>query len=663
MRFLLFLFFSYTTLAQKQELFLNQNWGFSKNGESSVYPATVPGNIFTDLLDNELIEDPYQENNEQKLQWVEQEDWIYKQTFSLTSKQLSFENIHLCFEGLDTYADVFVNEKKVFFADNMFRTWEFEIKNFLKTGENTIKVHFKSPIKQALKRYEDHFVKLPSGCETKEPRTASFTRKAAYQYGWDWGPRFVGCGIWRPVKLIFWNKAIIKDVKINTQILPKKNNVESAAVYTYVKIEGEIGEKYYVQIDKKKHPHIQKSKLDTFVNINFIKKAKKWYCNGEGKQPIYTQSIYVLKNDTVLDSKKTTFGLRNIELIQQKDSIGSSFYFLLNKKPVFIKGANYIPQDIFPSRVKKSQYKKLLKKVRKAGINMLRVWGGGIYECDYFYDLCDRMGIMVWQDFMFAGSLYPNDLFPSIEKEVRDNVTRLQNHPCIALWCGNNEIEVAWKNWGWQKQYHYSKLDSAKLWGDYRHLFEHLIPNTLRETAPLSSYNTGINYVSTSPLSNWGKSENFNHGSMHYWGVWHGKDSFEDFDKNVGRFMVEYGFQSFPNYGSLKKTCADTSLYLNSETMKNRQKSYVGNKLISKNIQKYFKEPKKFKYYIKLSQKTQEMALKKAISSHLSKQPHCMGTMFWQLNDCWPGPSWSVIDYYGKNKKAYRTIKRLFKKQ
>ena len=289
--------------------------------------------------------------------------------------------------------------------------------------------------------------------------------------------------------------------------------------------------------------------------------------------------------------------------------------------------------------------------------------GGGIYECDYFYDLCDRMGIMVWQDFMFAGSLYPKDLFQSIEKEVKDNVTRLQNHPCIALWCGNNEIEVAWKNWGWQNQYQYSKLDSIKLWDDYRHLFEHLIPNTLRETAPLSYYKTEINYVSTSPLSNWGKSENFNHGSMHYWGVWHGKDSFEDFDKNVGRFMVEYGFQSFPNYSRLKKTCADTSLYLNSETMKNRQKSYVGNKLISQNIQKYFKEPKNFKSYIKLSQKTQEIALKKAISSHLSKQPHCMGTLFWQLNDCWPGPSWSVIDYYGKNKKAYRTIKRLFKKQ
>ena len=663
MRFILFLFFSFTTLAQKQELFLNQNWGFSKNGESSIYPAKVPGNIFTDLLDNELIEDPYQENNEQNLQWVEQEDWIYKKTFSLTSKQLSFENIRLCFEGLDTYADVFVNEKKVLFADNMFRTWEFEIKNFLKPGENTIKVHFKSPIKQTLKRYENHFVKLPSGCETREPRTAPFTRKAAYQYGWDWGPRLVGCGIWRPVKLIFWNKAIIKGVKINTTILPKKFNVKSAAVYTYVKIEGKIGETYHVQINNKKHPHIQKSKVDTFVNLNFIKKAKKWSCNGNGKQPMYTQSIHISKNDTVLDSKKTTFGLRNIELIQQKDSIGTSFYFLLNEEPVFIKGANYIPQDMFPSRVKKSQYKKLLKKVKKAGINMLRVWGGGIYERDYFYDLCDRMGIMVWQDFMFAGSLYPKDLFPSIEKEVRDNTIRLQNHPCIALWCGNNEIEVAWKNWGWQKQYQYSKLDSIKLWADYKHLFKLLIPNTLSETAALSSLHTGTNYVSSSPLSNWGKVENFNHSSMHYWGVWHGKDSFEDFDKNVGRFMVEYGFQSFPNYSSLKKTCSDTSLYLNSETMKNRQKSYVGNELISQNIKKYFKEAKNFKSYIKLSQKTQEIALKKAIGSHLLKQPHCMGTMFWQLNDCWPGPSWSVIDYYGKNKKAYRTIKRLFKKQ
>jgi beta-mannosidase len=257
---------------------------------------------------------------------------------------------------------------------------------------------------------------------------------------------------------------------------------------------------------------------------------------------------------------------------------------------------------------------------------------------------------------MFAGSLYPGDtaFVNNVKHEIKDNIIRLRNHPCIALWCGNNEIEVAWNNWGWQKQYGYSSEDSSVIWHDYIHLFQEMIPDQV------TLLDGQRNYTSTSPLSNWGTAENFNHSSMHYWGVWHGKEPFENFESNVGRFMVEYGFQSFPNMETIKTFASDSNLYLESETMKNRQKSYIGNGLITQHIEQYFDAPKTFEEFVHLSQETQAKGMGMAIRSHLNKQPHCMGSLFWQLNDCWPGPSWSVIDYYGKHKVAYKTVKKEF---
>jgi beta-mannosidase len=285
-------------------------------------------------------------------------------------------------------------------------------------------------------------------------------------------------------------------------------------------------------------------------------------------------------------------------------------------------------------------------------MNMIRVWGGGIYEKAILYNLCDENGILVWQDFMFAGSLYPDDnsFFRNIEEEAIQNVKRLSGHPCLALWCGNNEIEVAWKNWGWQKQYKYSEEDSIIIWANYKNYFHYVLPEIV------DAY-TNLDYTPTSPLSNWGTPENFNHSSMHYWGVWHGREPFENFEKNVGRFMVEYGFQSFPDLRTLRKVISNNNLNLESLVMKNRQKSYIGNKQILEQINNHFSEPTSFENFIELSQKTQAKAMKIAIQAHMKKAPHCMGTMFWQLNDCWPGPSWSVIDYYGNEKQAYDVVK------
>jgi beta-mannosidase len=366
--------------------------------------------------------------------------------------------------------------------------------------------------------------------------------------------------------------------------------------------------------------------------------------------------VKLYSKDDVVDTYTDKYGIRTIELVNQPDSIGTAFYFVLNGKEIFMQGANYIPQDVFLSRVTDNQYRTLLHAAKEANMNMLRVWGGGIYEEDLFYDLCDSLGILVWQDFMFAGSLYPDtkEFKENVKEEITQNIKRLRTHPCLAIWCGNNEIEVAWKNWGWQKQYGYSKSDSISIWKNYESIFLDLIPSLVSEHHP-EAY-----YTSTTPLSNWGSAQNFNHGSMHYWGVWHGREPFENFSSNVGRFMVEYGFQSYPSISSLSQVIADTNLNLNSPSMAHRQKSFVGNGLILQHIEHYFDKPETFEEFVQRSQQTQAIGLQMAIEAHKRDQTHCRGTLFWQLNDCWPGPSWSVIDYYGQKKLAYDAVKQAF---
>jgi beta-mannosidase len=284
------------------------------------------------------------------------------------------------------------------------------------------------------------------------------------------------------------------------------------------------------------------------------------------------------------------------------------------------------------------------------------VWGGGIYENDLFYDLCDQYGLMVWQDFMFAGSMYPADasFHASVVAEARDNIRRIRSHPSLALWCGNNEMKVAWNNWGWQKGFRWSKADSTEIWENYLHIFENLLP------AQVADLNPEVPYVPTSPLSNWGKKENFNHSSMHYWGVWHGREPFEKFKENVPRFMVEYGFQSFPSFSSMAAVIDSSEMHLASATMTNRQKSYIGNGMITHYAEKYFGKTDDFKTYIANSQKTQAIAYRMAIQAHRLGTPHCMGTLFWQLNDVWQGPSWSVLEYDGTPKAAYAEVQKWY---
>jgi beta-mannosidase len=618
------------------------------------YPATVPGVIHTDLLANKIIEDPFWETNEIKLQWIELENWDYQTSFEITDQELDYQNIEIVFEGLDTYADVFLNGKAVLSSFNMFRTWKADVRDNLKEGENQLMVKFRSPILENQQKVKGYPVKLPSGNETVEIQVSNFTRKAAYHFGWDWGPRFVGCGIWRPVHLEFWNEVRIKDVFCRTSELTS----ESANIKVQLEVESlnTTSAYYNISINERTEAFSLKPGKNTVAIDYPVANPKLWWPNGLGEPFMYDLEIEVIKDKKLIDSHLAHFGIRTVELINEPDADGTSYYFEVNDHPVFMKGANYIPQDIFLPSVTPDRYKKLISDAKSANMNMLRVWGGGIYENDLFYDLCDQNGILVWQDFMFAGSMYPDlkGFKSNVKGEVVDNIKRLRSHPCIALWCGNNEIEVAWGNWGWQKTFGYSEEDSLMIWNNYVSIFREMIPEQVSHLDP------DRQYVSTSPLSNWGKSENFNHSSMHYWGVWHGKEPFENFKTNVGRFMAEYGFQSFPAMSTIRKFASESSFSLDAPTMANRQKSYIGNGMIKTYTERWYGETETFEEFVHLSQMVQAEGIKMAIKAHRMNKPYCMGTLFWQFNDCWPGPSWSSLDYYGTYKPLMEVATKFY---
>ncbi|WP_333694710.1 beta-mannosidase [Flavobacterium sp.] len=630
-----------------------ENWTFNKQNETKKHKATIPGTIHTDLFQNQLIPDPFFGANEKQLQWIENENWEYETHFSLTKSELKNENIEMEFEGLDTYATVFLNGNVVLEADNMFRKWIISAKSHLKMGTNHLKVVFHSAVKKGNEEAKKLSYTLPE-------KERVFVRKAQYQFGWDWGPRFVTAGIWKPVQLKFWNSAKIENIKYSQDELNESLaelefiidvNVEKNGKYVlliYNDITGKIDE-LFVNLKKG---------ITSIKNPYKIESPKFWWCNGLGKPNLYNFSIELYQKGKSLDKKKLNIGLRTIELIQEKDQIGSSFYFKLNGKSVFMKGANFVPPDSFLPRVSDSIYYSLVANAKKANMNMLRVWGGGVYFDDAFYEACDANGILVWQDFMFACSMYPGDkkFVENVKQEVIDNVNRLQNHPSIAIWCGNNENDEGWNNWGWQKQFNYSKADSTQIWNDYKKVFHEMIPQTLDS---LLSKEKNI-YWSSSPSKGWGRKESLTQGDVHYWGVWWGKEPFEIYEKKVGRFVSEYGFQGMPNMETLQKVMTQEDLNFTSEAFKNHQKHPTGYETINEYMERDYVVPKDFEDYLYVSQLLQARGMKTAIEAHRRAKPYCMGTLYWQLNDCWPVTSWSSLDYFGNWKAFQYQAKRSF---
>jgi beta-mannosidase len=624
-----------------------ENWKFQKFSDNQWSKAKVPGTAHTDLLLNKYIPDPFYGSNEKQLQWIEEQYWVYQTQFIVSKKELQAQNKELIFYGLDTDAEVYLNDSLVLEANNMFRTWRLPVQKLLRQGKNTLRVEFESASLKAKKAAALSPFVLPGDEKV-------YVRKAPYQFGWDWGPRFVTAGIWKDVSLRFWNSAQLESVTYSQEELNDK--VAQLKIKTTVKCE--YPGVYSIQINNKRQNVTLKKGIQTVVIPYQILNPKKWWPNGLGKPNLYNFSVQIRKKKNLLDEKKLQIGLRTIELVQEKDAAGKSFYFKVNGRKVFMKGANYIPPESFLTKMTYKKYKNLIDTAVKSNMNMLRVWGGGVYENDIFYSLCDQKGILVWQDFMFACALFPGDeaFVSNVKQEVKDQVVRLQNHPCIALWCGNNEVDEGWKNWGWQKQYRYSEKDSTTIWNNYKRLFEKEIPAVLDSL--VSKENN--RYWPSSPSIGWGRKESLMQGDSHYWGVWWGMEPLENYTKKLGRFMSEYGFQGMPDYKTFESFAKPSEMSTTSEAVKAHQKHPTGYETIQTYMERDYKVPTAFEEYIYVSQLLQARGLKMAIEAHRSAMPYCMGSLYWQLNDCWPVTSWSSLDYFGHWKAAQYQIKRSF---
>jgi beta-mannosidase len=651
-------------VAQNKTITLQANWKFRQTGAKQYYPANVPGTVHTDLLKNKLIKDPFYGDNEKSVQWVENENWEYVGTFNCDKATLQNKHIELNFEGLDTYAQVYLNGTQILDCNNMFRSWNVDVKQHLKSGSNTLRIVFESAVKKGKALAAQLPYTLPGDEKV-------FTRKAQYQYGWDWGPRLVTCGIYKPIHLICWND--IKLQLVHHSIKTLNDSIAEINIITEIKSDTIIN--YTLSINsylgdynlaKLQHYRYYNLKLKKGINIDTsiytIDFPKLWNTNGLGPATLYSFDVSLKDGNLYNDQTHFKIGLRKLELVKEKDFFGESFYFKLNGEPVFIKGANYIPQDNFVSRVNENHYTKLIQMAKESHMNMLRVWGGGIYESDEFYDLCDRNGILVWQDFMFACAMYPGDsaFVKNVKQEVAQQVKRLHSHPSIALWCGNNESDEGWHNWGWQKQYHYSQQDSAKIWNDYQKIFQEVIPNVIKVFSPPLEGAGGGNYHSSSPSIGWGRKESLLQGDSHYWGVWWGMEPFDIYEKKVGRFMSEYGFQGMPDVNTLKAVCDSNEMQLNSVSIKAHQKHPTGYQTIQTYMERDYKVPTDFRKYNYVSQLLQRDGMKIAIEAHRRAKPYCMGTLYWQLNDCWPVTSWSAIDYNNKPKALYYETKKAY---
>lgn len=654
---------------------INKGWTFKQVRGNNWYPATVPGVVQTDLMANKIIDDPYFRLNERKVQWVDKEDWEYKTTIEASPALLAKQNIELKFMGLDTYADVYLNDECLLKANNMFREWTVDVKDKLKAGKNELRIYFNSPIKVGIPLYDKRPYHIEAGNDQSEnggildKKVSVFERKAGYHFGWDWGPRLVTSGIWRPIYLRGWDEARLDNVFYEqTNVTTKQADIN---VISELVSDGTGEATIHVMADGVKETWETKATLHKGINQIRIpiqlKKPKLWWSNGLGDPHRYTFTTKVEMNGKVLDSKTEKIGVRSMKIINKKDAFGHTFYVELNGKKVFAKGANYIPQDNFLPRVTYEKNKKTILDAVHANMNMLRVWGGGIYEYDAFYDLCDEYGIMIWQDFMFGCSTYPIDEAQkeNIRQEAIDNVKRIRNHACIALWVGNNEMHTAWFNWGWWNQYkEMGTLEKAR--ADYKVLFHEVLPKVMEDLNPVAFYWPSSPYGGDPDKPSESGKPNWNpNGDGHYWGVWHGKDSIANFNVMRARFFSEYGFQSFPEYQSVLKYAPekrDHSIY--SEVMMHHQRGGShANKLIEWYLLSEYRKPKDFQNFLYMGQLLQGDAIKTAMEAHRRDMPYCMGTLFWQHNDCWPVASWSSRDYYGRwkaqhyfAKKAYRNI-------
>jgi beta-mannosidase len=648
------------------EIRITDNWTFRKADNNAWLPATVPGDVMINLAENHKIADPYDDTSEPSLQWIGLSDWEYRTTFDTPLDVLKNDVVNLHFAGLDTYCDVYLNGALVLKADNMFRSWDIPCKRLLKERGNSLRIYFHSSVNMGLEKLKQAHYPLTVTKENADEneRTSVVTRKAPYQYGGEFSPRLVSCGIWRPVSLRAWSNAHIADIYLHQNNISAEIADYTAHVDIQVSKPGDYELSFYVNDDAIGTPFmVQLNSGNNLEKFSFqITKPNLWWCNGMGSHYMYNLRVDLAQKDRILSSKVQPFGVRKLELVQDSDAYGRSFYLKLNNVPVFAKGASYIPMDMFPSRVTGARYEQLVNDAVDANMNMLRIWGGGIYENDSLYEQCDRKGIMVWHDFIFPCGTVPDDssFVRNLRADAAEQVKRLRNHPCMALWCGNNEIKLFWEKEGWKKQY--PQKVASQIWDNYLRIFNGTLPRIVNALSP------HIPYWPSSPSSFDNVAAGKVSGDEHQWSVWFDAAPFSAWEETPGRFVSEYGMQSYPCMQTIRSFAGADTTRERSPMMEYRQRCTMpwitqgmnGNQMISDYVQMYYNKATDFGSFVYLSQVMQARALKTAIESHRINRPRCMGSIFWHLNDCWPGITWSTIDYYGRRKAAHYAVRKAF---
>lgn len=614
---------------------LNGIWELICKTKNIHVEGTVPGSVYSILLENGKMEDPYYRTNELEALKYMEEDYEFVKRIVLPQNWSADGRKKLCFDGLDTIGKIYVNGVLAGEADNMFRQWEYDVTEYLKAGENEIRVCIASPARYIKEAYE----KDPIGASHYAMKGFSHMRKAHCMFGWDWGPRLPDAGIWKDVYLLWENSARIKDVQIR-QFHENGDVYISAAVSQTGTAELKIR---MISPDGKIMDIIPDQKTK-------IPDPQLWWPNGYGEQPLYTVTVSLLENGESADHVQKKIGLRTMTVCTEKDEWGNEFTQCVNGVKIFAMGADYIPEDNIFSRMSKERTRKLLEDCIFANFNCIRVWGGGFYPHDYFYDICDELGIVVWQDFMFACANYhlTYEFEQNIRQEFIDNVKRLRHHASLGLWCGNNEMEM------FQAEGEYE--GNALTRSDYIRMFEHVIPEVLRE------YDPDTFYWPASPSSGGGFDEpnSYNRGDVHYWDVWHGGEPFSNYRKYFFRYCSEFGFQSFPCLKTVSTFTEPEDHNIFSRVMEMHQRNDGANGKIMNYLSQTYLYPSEFEVLLYASQLLQAEAIKYGVEHWRRNRERCKGAIYWQLNDIWPVASWASVDYFGRYKALHYYAKRFF---
>jgi len=624
---------------------LHDNWKMRKLNSGSLLPAVVPGSVYNDLLKNKQIEDPFWRDNEDKAFSVMENDFEYRCEFSVPPKMLGMDKILLRCEGIDTIADIFLNNKSISHTDNMHRIWEFDVTGIIKKDKNELKIIFYSPVKFAGEAHKKQKVDGSSHALDGFPQI----RKAHCMFGWDWGPRLPDAGIWRDINL-----AGIRMARIDNVYITQKHKKESVELDVRVDIDSAVN----LQRDAKyswkiiiTDPADNEFEFDNLSKKIIIDKPQLWQPNGFGSQPLYSVKVILLSpKGKEIDSWERRIGLRTMTIRRQKDKWGESFAADVNGTAIFAMGADYIPEDNILSRVTPKRTRKLLEQCAAANFNSIRVWGGGYYPDDFFFDACDELGLVVWQDFMFACAVY--DLTEEFDKNIRaefaDNIKRIRHHACLGLWCGNNEMEwfVAQDRW----------VGSHRQKADYIKMYEYIIPQVLKEHDPATFYWP----ASPSSGGSFDNPNDENRGDVHYWDVWHGDKPFSEYRKFFFRYVSEFGFQSFPHLKTIMSFTLPQDRNIFSYVMERHQRNNSANGKIMNYMYQTFLYPNDFDTLIYASQLLQAEAIKYGVEHFRRNRGRCMGAVYWQINDCWPVASWASIDYFFRWKALHYYAKRFF---